>query len=69
MENGYRSVRELTRNELDELKQAYVTESVGNPSYGELADSVNIPDAVIYAKYAGISFGPEDFFCSLHEEG
>lgn len=32
------TVRDLSRDQLDELKQAYVTEMTGNPSYMELAD-------------------------------
>lgn len=38
----YRTVQELTREELNELKQSYVAETVKNPSWGELADSVDI---------------------------
>ena len=55
----YRTVQELTREELNELKQSYVAETVKNPSWGELADSVDIPDEVIFEKYAGIAFGPK----------
>lgn len=64
----YRTVQELTREELNELKQSYVAETVKNPSWGELADSVDIPDEVIFEKYAGIAFGPEDFFCNMGKE-
>ena len=60
----YRSVKELTKDELDELKQVYVCETVKNPSYGELADSTDIPDEEIFAHYADVQFGPEDFFCN-----
>lgn len=65
-----RSVEELTREELNELKQNYVFETAGDsePSYGELADSVDIPDEVIFKHYAGVSFGPEDFFCNLWKD-
>jgi hypothetical protein len=64
----YRDVTELSREELNELKQAYLCEKVDSPSYGELADSTNIPDKVIFAHYAGVAFGPEDFFCSTETE-
>ena len=37
---AFRSVEELTREELNELKQNYVAETRDDPSYGELADSV-----------------------------
>lgn len=64
---AFRSVEELTREELNELKQNYVFETAGgsDPSYRELADSVDIPDEVIFRHYAGILFGPEDFFCNI----
>ena len=67
---AFRSVEELTREELNELKQNYVVETAegSEPSYGELADSVDIPDAVIFKHYAGISFGPEDFFCNIWQD-
>jgi len=65
---GYRNVKELSREELNELKQSYLCEMVASPSYGEMADSVNISDEVIYAHYAGVAFGPEDFFCSCQQK-
>jgi len=58
------TVRDLSRDQIDELKQAYVTEMVGNPSYMELADASNVPDGVIYRHYDGVHFGPDDFWCS-----
>jgi hypothetical protein len=58
------TVRELSQDQLNELKQAYVCEKVGCPSYGELADSVDIPNEVIYAHYAGYDFVNDDFWCS-----
>ena len=61
---GYRSVKELNRDELDELKQAYLCEKNPSPSYGELAESTNIPDEEIFDHYDNVGFSPEDFFCS-----
>lgn len=58
------TVRDLSRDQLDELKQVYVTEMTGNPSYMELADASNIPDGVIYRHYDGVHFVPDDFWCS-----
>lgn len=66
MEQG-RYVEQLTRNELDELKQSYVSEIVDNPSWGELSDSTEIPDGVIFEYYGGISFVEDDFFCNQHD--
>lgn len=58
-----RYVEQLTRNELDELKQSYVSANVDNPSWGELDDSTEIPDEVIFKYYGGVSFTEDDFFC------
>lgn len=65
-------VTELNREQLDELKQHYVCqlaetgefEEVVGVSYGELADSVNIQDDVIFEHYDGIEFTEDDFFCN-----
>lgn len=64
-----KTVRELNENELCELKQSYATQKAdeeGNGiSYGELADSVDITNEVIFNHYDGIDFVEEDFFCNL----
>lgn len=65
-------VTELNREQLDELKQDYICqlaetgeyEDVVGVSYGELMDSVNIPDDVIFEHYDGIMFTEDDFFCN-----
>lgn len=71
-------VRDLSREQLVELKQRYLTqladegtfaEVVGrdydSPSYGDLADADEIvPDDVIYRQYEGVNFVKDDFFCS-----
>lgn len=65
-------VTELNREQLDELKQTYVTqlyecgedEEVLGISYQELADATEIPDEVIFNHYDGITFTEDDFFCS-----
>lgn len=61
-------VRELSRDQLDELKQNYVFESGKNLSYEELADSINIPDEVIFEYYAGVDFVMGDFWCTAGQE-
>lgn len=62
------TVKELNREQLNELKQNYATqlaEYKGDEiSYGELVESENIPDEVIFNHYDGISFTSEDFFCN-----
>lgn len=60
------SVTELSREQLTELKQAYLTELLDRdglePSWGELADADQlIPDAEIFEAYEGCIFAPDDF--------
>lgn len=66
--NGYRCTRELTHDELDELKQNYLFDHVDSPSYQELANSVDIPDEVIFEYYEGFDFVEDDFFCNQEEK-
>ena len=60
----YRSVTELNRDELEELKMNYYVELTDageeNVPYWE-----DIPDDIILDHYAGISFVEEDFFCNM----
>ena len=61
------TVRELSRDQLNELKQAYaarLAETGEEISYGELVESTEIPDDVIFNHYDGILFTDDDFFCS-----
>lgn len=66
----YRTVYDLNREELNELKQSYLCEMYDQegecPSYGELAavDEI-IPDDVVYSHYEDISFVDDDFFCNM----
>ena len=60
------SVTELNREQLTELKQAYLTELFDRdglePSWGELADADQlIPDAELFEAYEGCIFAPGDF--------
>ena len=57
-------VRELNREQLDELKENYVFETMENPSYRDLAEAYNIADEVIYGYYDGVYFVNDDFCCS-----
>lgn len=63
------TVYELSREQLDELKQAYavqLAETDGNViGYGGLADAAEISDDVIFHHYDGIMFSSDDFFCSV----
>lgn len=58
---------DLTRDQLDELKQAFVFEAFGNAgmcaSYMSLACSTDIPDAIIHDFYECYDFTDDDFTC------
>lgn len=68
-----KNVKELTRDQLNELKQAYATQikEDSDMSYEELSNATNIPDDVIFEHYEGITFSNDDFFCTANnkEEG
>lgn len=75
-------VRELNREQLQELKGNYFTDLVNEgtfaevigrdydaPSYGDLADIDEIvSDEFIFEHYDGITFVNDDFFCSAGME-
>ena len=59
------SVKDLTREQLIELKQRYYIERNENVSYGELADIDNlVSDDEIFEEYGDITFVAEDFLCN-----
>lgn len=65
----YKSVYDLTRDQLEELKQAYAVQLHNDDiSWGELADAQEIPDDIILEHYDGISFTNDDFFCTAGME-
>lgn len=60
----YKSVAELTRAELDELKEDYFwTEDT------IFRGAWEVPDEVILNHYEGVSFVDEDFMCNLVADG
>ena len=59
------SVQELTRDQLSDLKQAYISELTDAPTWGDLAAADNIPDETIFLYYEGVVFVPDDFFCTI----
>ena len=65
------TVHELTQEQLDELKVAYITDQAilrGEfPAYSELAQSTEVPNDIIFDYYDGIYFVEEDFFCREEE--
>lgn len=67
-----RTVKELTNDELNELKEGYAClmneEDEEGTSYGELIESHNISNEIIFEYYEGMTFVEEDFFCNIGEE-
>lgn len=66
------TVRELSREQLDELKWAYYYSDDYDPKIiGEnglpILFACDIPDRIIFAVYHGIDFVPDDFGCSKEE--
>ena len=61
-------VNELSRDQLIELKQFYLSQYHDNISYGELANIDNIvSDDEVYIEYDGIEFVNDDFMCSAYD--
>ena len=60
-----KTVYDLSRDEMDELKEAYVEQlATDGISWGELSESHEIPDDIIFNHYAGIIFSDDDFLCN-----
>lgn len=64
------NVRELTRDELTELKTRYYSDLLDKrgetPSYGELAQIDElVTDEEVYQEYADVDFVKEDFFGNM----
>lgn len=62
-------VRDLTREQLDELKQQMICdrndERGEGTSYGELASAADlISDAEVFEEFGDVNFSEDDFFCS-----
>ena len=71
-------VRDLSREQLIELKECYMIELTDEgiyaeimgvdwdePSMGEIANADKlIPDDVIFHHYEGLTFSDDDFFCT-----
>lgn len=60
---------DLTPEQMTELKGNFISETfdalgLGDPSYGALFASADIPDEIIREVYDGIDFSDDDFFCT-----
>ena len=64
-----KTVKELTREELNELKASYLTKLKEDEFqiYQDYVNAENIPDEIIFEEYEGITFVKEDFFCNLND--
>ena len=63
IDNNNMSVKELTREQLTQLKEQYYIEKNNNVSYGELVDIDNlVSDNEVFEEYEHITFVEEDFF-------
>ena len=64
------SVYELSREQLDELKEAYYVELSDSGEADEVLDGIGllntneIPDDIIFTHYDGVCFTCDDFFCT-----
>lgn len=63
-EERSKTVRELSREQLDELKVTYVFDLYDHPTIGDLADAHTICDEELFEYYDGIYFMDDDFLCS-----
>ena len=72
------TVHELTKSQLDELKNNLFWNLDGEQHYGDLTDEEkililnashpnDIPDELVFKNYDGIHFVEEDFFCGKEE--
>lgn len=73
-------VHELSKNQMLELKQSYLTKladegsyaevldcDYNEPSYWDLANADDIvPDDCIFREYEGVDFVNDDFFCTAN---
>lgn len=59
------SVKELSREQLIELKAMFYAENNNNVSWGELANVDElVSDETIFNEYSGTIFTNDDFFCT-----
>ena len=61
----YRTVYELTAEELDELRSnMFWSDEMDEDILGDIDCYSDIPDSAVFAHYDGISFVEDDFFCN-----
>lgn len=62
----YKTVYDLTQEELNELKAAYFfADDIDDEILGDISSLEDIPNDFILNYYNGISFTDDDFFCNI----
>ena len=61
----YKDVTQLTRDQLEELKETFFYENWDQPVTLAYTYPAEIPDATIFEHYAGVLFVDADFFCTM----
>lgn len=61
-----KDVHDLTRDELNELKEAYFwQDETQDILEGAFTSPEQIPDSIIFEHYEDLCFVDEDFFCNI----
>ena len=60
----YRTVHNLSHNELNELKEAYFDQLQNTDDADTFSDYTDIPDSAIFDHFSDIIFVEDDFFCN-----
>lgn len=63
----YKTVYDLTRDELYELKAVYYDALQYTDDAERFLYYDEIPDDVIFSHYDGVAFVDDDFFCNMEE--
>lgn len=65
----YKTVFDLNRDELDELKESYFyNDETKDINENEFIFPSEIPDDIIFNYYDGVMFVDEDFWCNLQSD-
>lgn len=63
------NVRDLTKEQLQELKEAYFWQEETQDILGDdITSPDEIPDDVIFQHYEGVDFVNDDFICTMQED-
>lgn len=67
MEQEYRTVHDLTPEELDELRASYYEQldETDDDVIEDVSSYEEVTDEMLFNHYDGVSFVREDFFCNM----